>query len=109
MIFFFYQLVFEFYEYLMLSQRRTPYQMFQDAMQTRDGKLTINKMIRRCGMTPEQLFNHFPSQKELIKRHYYDPQYCAYGNKGDWLFSMEAEFSGIKVGFNQPLDDDNCL
>jgi len=95
--YFHYELILHFYEYMMMGRVRTPYQMYLDAVNSVDGRLTINKMIRRCAMTAEQLFNHFPTMKELLGRHVYEKNKCAYGNKGDWLFALQVEMDGINI------------
>jgi len=90
-----YELIKEFYDRLMYGTLRTPYEMYQQAITGVDGRLKINKMVRRVGLSPEQMFGSFPTLDTLQERHKYDKQQNAFGGKGDWMYSMRMDFGLI--------------
>jgi hypothetical protein len=92
----FYNMVREFYSTMIRGDPRTPAQMYADASSRRDLNLKINKWIYLHGMTPSQLFDHFPSMKELMRRHVYDENYVKYGDRADYLFGLN-DIAGIVI------------
>jgi len=86
-----YRLVQEFFERLMFGNPRTPDEMYRHAVLGIDGRLKMNKMIRRVGIPADKFFAGFPSLEEMQERHVIDKEKAAYGNKGDWMYSMSLD------------------
>jgi len=101
---FHYELIKTMYDTLLLGEVRSPYQMYLSAIANPSNTLSINKLIRRCGMTAEQVFDHFPTMDSLRKRHIYDAQYCKYGNRGDWLWSLQQDLGLVGISSNIPYN-----
>jgi len=97
-----YAMVKWFYDTLMTGEVRSPYDMYQEAVKNPNNTLSLNKLIKRCNMTAEQAFDHFPSADNLRRRHIYDPHYVKYGNKGDWLWCLQQDLGLIGVQSNVP-------
>jgi len=94
-----YQLVLQFYQTLMCSELRSPMELVDLALTTQKGTFSINKLLRRVGMTKDQMFNHFPTEEELLRRHIIDTEYCKFGNKGDWEFALMEEMGIVRPVF----------
>lgn len=83
-----YELITMAYHMLYAMSPRTPMEMIEECVRNREGALMINKLIRRCGMTIAQMFDHYPTLSELRRRNKYIPEECAFGNRADWEFDV---------------------
>jgi len=90
-----YNLTREFYDRTMSRLLRTPAEIVKDLMDNAQySKKKINNYVRMSGVNKDQLFDHFPSLKDLRLRHIYDHVKCAYGNAADWEFRLYQSLHG---------------
>jgi len=92
-----YQFVKYFYDSMMAGDIRSPREMYEECVQRRDFALKFNKVVYMAGMTSSQLYDHFPTLNELMKRHVPDRNYNKYGGKSDWIFGLN-DLYGIVIG-----------
>lgn len=58
---------------------KTPREMLDEYLKRPDGRVKINKIMRRLGMREDEIFSRFPSLKMLNRRHVYVPGKCRFG------------------------------
>jgi len=94
-----YNLIEMFYHEVMAKCPLTPSELFYDMLNSPKFSKRINNYVRLLGLSKEQLFEKFPSYYSLRMRHVHDPQYCKFGNKGDWQFALEQDLGVLRMCF----------
>ena len=57
---------------------KSPREMLDAIMDLEMGPKSLNDLVKRIGMTPEEIFEKFPALEDLQARHVYDADKCDY-------------------------------
>jgi len=57
---------------------KMPRDMIDDFLMMEGGEKAVNDLVRRIGLTAEEIFDKFPDLEELQQRHIYNPRLCDY-------------------------------
>jgi len=87
-----YQVITDFYNKLASVDQRTPAEILKDIDLTSVDKTRLRRLIRKIGLSTEDIFDHYPSLNEMLDRHKPDPLKASHFVSLEQLSSIGEEY-----------------
>jgi len=67
-----YKITKKIYNFARQKDVRTPIQIYDDLVQSGSNASYLRGLLKKSGMTAEEMFSHFPSRQQIMERHVYN-------------------------------------